>query len=132
MHLVELARIGDLDTRRALATLAAQQGWTARQLRLAAQQVKDGRWPDSLPHEPGIFPEADEDENEEAPTLQPGRIATRFAKVAQSLDDVVAQWERLDVGQVKPAYRARVAASLDRLVARAAEIKRRLGAGDGG
>jgi len=131
MHLVELARIGDLDTRRALATLAVQQGWTASQLRLAAQQVKDGRWPDALPEEPGIFPEPDPEDADEGPSMQPGRVVTRFAKVAKSLDEVVAQWESLDLGRVKPAYRERVAASLERLVARVAEVQRRMAGGGG-
>lgn len=123
-HVVELAGVGDDETRRLLAEAAAENRWSRRQLHDAVLSVRAGGWPDAAPDQPGLQPEAPP---EEAPVvLAPGRVVSRFEKSADALDELADHWASVTPAELAPTQRERVKVAVRRLRLRLEAIEARL------
>lgn len=127
-QVVELSRLEDGATRKLLAQAAVDNGWSSRATRDAVLAVRAGRWIDGDVVTPGLQPpEPVEVPPEPVKPPQPGRVVTRFEKTNETLDELVAQWEQVDVEQLTELQTMRVREAIGNLKARIARLEGRLG-----
>ena len=119
-HYVALARLGDVETRRAVATLAADSGWTVAQTRDAVARVLAGQWVDADLDTPGLQPAPPD---AEARPPQVGRVIRSVERVVDDLGEVVERWERAPRDRMSPLQRDRLRAAIDRLRAMLDEVE---------
>ena len=128
-HVVELGRVGDPTARARLAMDAGLQRWSVSQLKDAIDRTHAGRYWDTDPSAPGTQPPPSPAEAEAG--YQPGRLVTRLEKASLELGDWQAAWRTVEGRKLRGAQRARLAAALQALKAKVAEVEAELG-GDGG
>ena len=58
-HIVRLTAIEDDQTRALLAKATVDNHWSGQALQLAIEAVREGRWPDGDPDQPGLRPAAE-------------------------------------------------------------------------
>jgi hypothetical protein len=134
-HLVQLTAVDDDQTRSMLARATVENHWTGKALQSAIVAVREGRWPDGDPDQPGLQPEAlapavVDAEAEAAPDWkkpQPGRVVTRFERTAKDLSALMGQWRAVPVEKLTKAQTARVRTAVAELEAQVAELKARIG-----
>ena len=129
-HVVQLTAIEDDQTRALLAKATVDNHWSGQALQLAIEAVREGRWPDGDPDQPGLQPEGlaqAPGEPEAEPTRpQPGRVVTRLERSAKDLADLVGQWHAVPVEKLTKAQAARVRSAVEALEQQVAEMKARL------
>lgn len=125
-HVVELTRVEDEQTRDHLARATVQNDWSTRALRDAVKAVEDQRWIDGDPVTPGLQPPAPVRDDPDPP-VQPGRVVTRAERVFEEVDELVGQWESIDVSRLSKPQRERARVVVEALKERVARLEARLG-----
>ena len=103
-HVVELSRVEDMAMRRVLAHASVDNRWSLQALRDAVLSARSGRWIDGDPVKPGLQPTAPVVAEAEAKKPQAGRVVSRFEKTTAALDDLVAQWEQVEVAAMEAPF----------------------------
>ena len=124
-HVVELTRVDDDQTRDHLARATVANRWSTRALRDAVRAIEAGRWIDADPA-PGLQPPAPVRDDPDPP-VQPGRVVTRAERVFEEVDELVGQWESIDVSRLSKPQRDRARVVVEALKERVARLEARLG-----
>lgn len=123
-QVVELTRVPDPATRSLLAQATVENGWTARQLRGAAEAAKAGLWIDGDLSQPGLQPPDVRDVPPESAKVLPlGRVVSRFERTVADFDELVGHWQAAAGEKLSKVQRERVRKALAELEARLAEVK---------
>jgi hypothetical protein len=123
-HVVELAKVADRATRRLLAEAVHENGWTGSDLKKAIIATEANKWIDGDPRTPGLQPPDPEAEPPHSPQI--GRVVTRVEKIAEHVDEVLAQWEQVPVEKLTKKQQARVRDAVRAVKERVARLESRL------
>jgi hypothetical protein len=146
-HVVQLTAVEDENTRRLLAQAIVDNRWTGRALQNAIEAVRNGRWPDADPDQPGL--QADEmppladsppaadvssgdpppaaDEGAAAPPApKPARVVTEFVRTAKDLEALVGVWGAVPVDKLTKSQTKRMRSAVEALEQQLAQLKARL------
>ena len=130
-QVIELTRVPDPATRRVLAQATVENGWTARQLKGAADAVKAGKWIDGDPGRPGLQAPLPTDLQEPAAgqvkVLPAARVVSRFEKAVEEFDTLALHWEAVSGEKLTEVQKGRVKKALAELEERVGKVKAGLG-----
>ena len=125
-HFVALARLEDPATCRALADMAADEGWSVTQTRDAVARVRAGQWVDADAEAPGLQPAPPDVEVDERPPAL-GRVVNQVERVLGELGAATERWGRAPRERMTPLQADRVRAAVAEMRARLAELEAGLG-----
>ena len=128
-HVVELGRVGDSTARARLAMDTALQQWNVGQLKAAIEQHAAGRYYDTDPQTPGTQPPPAKAPPEHR--QQTGRLVTQLHKASEGLGQWQAAWRSGDARVLHGEQRVKLAAALQALKAKVAELEGELGEVEG-